>query len=218
MNRREFLQLFPFIFLPPRSEELLGKRRPKLDKFGFRPKAGEAFRDMQADARKDGIHIYPVSTYRDFWHQLRIWNKKYRKYGDVRKVIEYTAIPGTSRHHWGTEVDLIDPRIKLRDPLSSQYFESGPFSELYLWLKKNAEKYGFYEVYDKRPERKGFKWEPWHWSFSEESVPCLKQFLYLDLKIHLKDPEILGSENFDQEFLTKYKQDYILGINPKLMP
>ena len=26
----------------------------------------------------------------------------------IDKIIEYSTLPGTSRHHWGTDIDIID--------------------------------------------------------------------------------------------------------------
>jgi LAS superfamily LD-carboxypeptidase LdcB len=80
------------------------------------PEAGKAFEEMQKEARKAGIELEIVSAYRSYERQQRIWNRKYTsnaKQGlspekNIQKIIEYSTLPGTSRHHWGTDVDLID--------------------------------------------------------------------------------------------------------------
>ncbi|MEM7822963.1 MAG: D-alanyl-D-alanine carboxypeptidase family protein [Candidatus Aenigmatarchaeota archaeon] len=97
------------------TDEMIGKSKPVLNDLGFLPLAAEAFLDMRSDAEKDGIGISPVSVYRSFSAQMNIWNKKYMALSlepekRIRQIIRYTAIPGTSRHHWGTDADLIDAK------------------------------------------------------------------------------------------------------------
>ena len=87
----------------------------------LRKEAHDAFVEMRKAALTDGIDIKIVSSYRSFDRQAAIFERKYLKYTDdgmepldaVEKIIEYSTIPGTSRHHWGTDVDLIDgsPRV-----------------------------------------------------------------------------------------------------------
>ena len=50
--------------------------------------------------------------------------------------------------------------------------------------EKNSNKYGFYLVYDDSAERKGFKFEPWHYSYKPLSVIFLQRFI--DRNLHLK--------------------------------
>ncbi|MEM5798420.1 MAG: D-alanyl-D-alanine carboxypeptidase family protein [Candidatus Aenigmatarchaeota archaeon] len=88
---------------------------------------------------------------------------------------------------------------------------------MYGWLKKNANKYGFFEVYDSNPKRTGFAYEPWHWSFAGLSIPILRDFLHIDIN-EIRDSAIYGSEYFTDDFLFEYKQKWILGINRALMP
>jgi len=208
--------------------ELLGKVRPELygEDYNLIEKASEAFASMRSAALKEGIKIYSVSSYRSFEHQKGIWNRKYHKYIDrsmspdkaINKIIEYSTIPGTSRHHWGTDLDIIDKSKPMpSDPLSAEHFKPGGLYEtLGEWLKKNANRFGFYEVYTDDPERKGFKYEPWHYSFKELSKPMLEAFLEIDLKKYLIDEKIMGSEYFTDEFLGKYKRENVLGINEEL--
>ncbi|MBW8048912.1 MAG: M15 family metallopeptidase [Cytophagales bacterium] len=208
--------------------ELLGKIRPELygDNYNLRAKASEAFTSMRSTALKDDIKIYSVSSYRSFEHQKGIWNRKYQKYigrgmspeKAINKIIEYSTIPGTSRHHWGTDLDIIDKSKPVpSDPLSAEHFKPGGLYEMLgEWLKKNAGKYGFYEVYTNDSTRKGFKYEPWHYSFKELSKPILEAFLEIDLKKYLIDEKIMGSEYFTDAFLGKYSDENILGINEEL--
>jgi hypothetical protein len=210
--------------------ELVGKRRPILHghMHNLRQRASEAFLDMRSDAAKAGISLYSVSSYRSFEYQRGIWNRKFNKLARkrvsadkaVRQIIRYSAIPGTSRHHWGTDLDVTDTsRPQVGDILQAKHFrEGGAFEALGNWLNGNADKYGFYEVYTDDPDRKGFEYEPWHLSFAESSRPFLVQYLMLQLGDYLADKTIEGSDCFSEEFLSHYRNDYVLGINPRLIP
>ena len=78
--------------------------------------AGKAFNKMQIHAKKEGIILEIVSGYRSYDRQKSIWNRKYKSNEasglspkkNIHKIIEYSTLPGTSRHHWGTDVDIID--------------------------------------------------------------------------------------------------------------
>lgn len=208
---------------------LVGKKRPDLygDSYKLRKRASEAFSEMRKDAQKNGIEIYSVSSYRSFNHQKRIWNNKFQKYTAkevspeqaIEEIIKYSAIPGTSRHHWGTDVDAIDiSKPQPRDVLQARNFKKGgAFEELGEWLSANANKYGYWEVYTENLERKGFKPEPWHFSFAELSMPILKIFTGISLENYLIDETVKGSNLFSSSFLRQYKNDFILGINPQLI-
>mgnify|MGYP000361024788 CR=1 FL=1 len=80
-----------------------------------------AFIQMKDAAEKDGIIIKLVSGFRDFYRQQMIWNNKYRKFTNefsldgptaIKEIIRFSTIPGTSRHHWGTEIDIIDKNFE----------------------------------------------------------------------------------------------------------
>jgi len=76
--------------------------------------------------------------------------------------------------------------------------------------------FGFYLVYTNDIDRKGFKYEPWHYSYAPLSKPFLKEYLKINLDSLFKDKKILGKEYFTEEFIKNYLKDYILDISPKL--
>jgi LAS superfamily LD-carboxypeptidase LdcB len=185
-----------------------------------------AFEKMKVAALKDGINIEVVSAYRSFQKQKSIFENKYKIFTQegltpieaVEKIIEYSTIPGTSRHHWGTDIDIIDanypkPKSVLKE---GNFYDNGPYCKLKEWMDRHSEFYGFYEVYTKNPKRKGFKYEPWHFSYAPVSIPMLEAYQKLDIKSILKEEKILGHECFTEEFIVKYKTENILDINPKL--
>ena len=169
-----------------------------------------------------------VSSYRNFYRQEAIWERKYLQYSEekgmskldaIEKIIEYSTIPGTSRHHWGTDIDIIDGYPKTTgDALVPEKFgDGGPFSLLKKWMDENANKFGFYLVYTDNPKRKGFKYEPWHYSYAPISIPMLKAFRRKNIFKLILEEDIIGKENFTSGFLKTYIQNNILDINPDLL-
>ena len=135
------------------------------------------FIEMYDAAKKEGVSLKIVSGTRNFNEQKDIWNRKWAKFsrlGDsisiMKEILLYSSMPGTSRHHWGTDMDLID--------LNNSYFESGVGLKAYKWLNENASKYGFCQVYDdkKNTKRTGYELEKWHWSYMPLSSKYLKRY------------------------------------------
>jgi len=211
-------------------EELIGKGSPRLfgDGFSLRKEAYEAFLKMKKSALKSGIKIKVVSSYRNYAHQNRIWERKYKQFTSngmtpmeaIKKIVEYSTIPGTSRHHWGTDLDIVDGSVKQPKSLlvASHFHNNGPFCKLKEWLDEHSETYNFHLVYTDNGNRKGFKYEPWHLSYKPLSFEYLKEYKKLDTLNMLKEEKLLGSEHFTEDFIKSYISDNILDINPKLLP
>ncbi len=245
MNRRHFskivfiggiattlpLDTFASILGDPISkEELLGKGSPTLHSgtgYRLRPEAAAALEKMKKAALKDKIQIKPVSSYRDYAHQNRIWERKYNRFREsglspissIQKIIAYSTIPGTSRHHWGTDIDLIDgaPKVSGDVLVPSKFHGTGPFCKFKEWMDIHAKDFGFHLVYTDSSTRKGFKYEPWHYSYAPLSQEYLKAYKKLDIKSMLQKEKLLGSEHFTTAFVDTYINDNILDINPYLL-
>jgi len=210
-------------------EELMGKA--DIDLYGedinLRKEAHDAFVEMRKAALAYGIDIKVVSGYRSFDRQAAIFERKYLKYTDdgmepldaIEKIIEYSTIPGTSRHHWGTDVDLIDgnPSVDGDVLVASKFGTDGPFEKFKLWMDENSEKFDYYLVYTNNPKRRGFKYEPWHYSYAPLSRPMLKTFRLKNILKQLKAEDFLGSDDLTTEFVKTYIEDNILDINPELL-
>ena len=189
--------------------------------------AKTAFLKMKKEAAKEGINIEVVSAYRSFQRQKEIFERKYKKFTSqglspseaINKIIEYSTIPGTSRHHWGTDIDIIDANVPRPSSVlkAKNFHGDGPFCKLKEWLDIHSEEFGFFEVYTNNPNRKGFKYEPWHFSYAPVSKPMLQEYKKLNIKAILKEENILGNEYFTEEFIQKYKNQNILDINPELL-
>lgn len=212
--------------------QLIGKGNPDIvgDSYTSRMHKAtkKAFNKMKAAAAEENIKIEVVSAYRSFQRQKEIFERKYRQFTSqglssgkaIEKIIEYSTIPGTSRHHWGTDIDIIDANApRPSHVLMPEHFHgTGPFCKLKMWLDEHATTFGFFEVYTDNGNRKGFKYEPWHFSFAPISIPMLKSFQEtIDVKNMLSEEKILGNAYFSDAFIQKYTSENILDINPKLL-
>ena len=186
-----------------------------------------AFIKMKDAAEKDGIIIKLVSGFRDFYRQQMIWNNKYKKFTNefsldgptaIKEIIRFSTIPGTSRHHWGTEIDIIDKNFENEKDLliSKKYEEGGIFNSLKKWMDKNSKRFGFYIVYDDDSNRQGFEYEPWHYTYKPVSDLYQAEFLKLDLKSIISKTRIEGEEFINDEFIKKYIDENIMGISSHL--
>jgi hypothetical protein len=84
-------------------------------------------------------------------------------------------------------------------------------------MQKNASAFGFYLTYTNSADRKGFKYEPWHFSYKPLSSKYLQTYKSIEIQNHLKEENILGNANFSKEFLEQYRKENILDINPELL-
>lgn len=111
-------------------EQLTGRDESHIewhDKIGLIPECWRAFEALQARAAEAGFDLQAASGYRSFDRQLMIWNAKaggervvhdddncpihMHDLDDVDKVcaiLRFSALPGASRHHWGTDLDVFD--------------------------------------------------------------------------------------------------------------
>ena len=214
----------------PSGELLTGKTSSHIVPGGvIHKQALSAFLEMQNNALKDGIKISIASGFRSFDRQLGIWNRKYKRYTSqglsslqaIEKIILYSTIPGTSRHHWGTDIDVIDTNAKQPDGEllnEKNYHGNGPFCQLKAWMEKHSEKHGFYLTYTANNYRKGFNYEPWHYSYQPIAVDYLSHYLNLDMGSVLSGANISGKAELTTEMLKAYRESHVLGINPDLLP
>lgn len=186
----------------------------------------QAFRKMRAAALKEAVNIKIVSGYRSFNIQKNIWNRKYDNFISqglspqrvVDKIVEYSTLPGTSRHHWGTDIDIIDGSVKIPKSIliERNYHENGIYAKLMRWMDTNSEKFGFYLVYTNKENRKGFKYEPWHYTYKPIATKMLFQFKNIKLDNFYRNTKLKGKVHINSEFLKKYTSENISSINPKL--
>ena len=188
----------------------------------LRKEAYEAFMQMEQAAELDGINLKIASATRNFYYQRDIWEKKWigatlvdgenlsasLPEGSLRfkKILEYSAAPGTSRHHWGTDIDL--------NYAIPSYFETGRGKEIYDWLVINAPRFGFCQVYNAKDNARttGYHEEKWHWSY----LPLAKQFTE-EYKNLITESDLTGFMGEEYLFGQNLINDYVLGINPECL-
>ncbi|WP_111684113.1 M15 family metallopeptidase [Winogradskyella tangerina] len=168
-----------------------------------------AFLNMVEAAEKDNVNLKIISGTRNFYEQKAIWERKWEKYKDLDSItrtlniLEYSSMPGSSRHHWGTEIDL--------NSLNNLYFNSGKGLKEYNWLQSHANTFGFYQVYtDKSRGRSGYQLEKWHWSY----LPLASKYLaYYNANISYKD--LTGFNGSEMASQLQIIEDYVNGISKK---
>lgn len=188
----------------------------------------QALKKMQEAALTDGIKIEVASGYRSFQRQREIWNGKYQKYAAqglkpdaiFNKIVEYSTVPGTSRHHWGTDVDLIDGNANYSGAVlvTDKYHGDGPFCKLKDWMDANSSRFGFELVYTLNANRTGFEYEPWHYSYAPISRKYFVNYLTeVDFLNFLRSQKIMGMDQISDQRLQLYYKEHIQGINPELI-
>lgn len=147
------------------------------------------FRALQSHAASAGFDVAILSGFRSFDQQLSIWNRKARGElavldSDARPldiaslterelvfaILRWSALPGASRHHWGTDIDVFDVGAKPEgyeiELVPAEYEGEGMFAPLSAWLDEriaNRSSFGFFRPYDR--DRSGIAPERWHLSY-----------------------------------------------------
>ncbi|WP_179339454.1 M15 family metallopeptidase [Winogradskyella ludwigii] len=168
-----------------------------------------AFIEMHKAAENDGIILTILSGTRNFAEQKAIWERKWNKYSDLKplqraqKILEYSSMPSSSRHHWGTDLDI--------NSLSNSYFSSGKGKDIYNWLNENANSFGFYQVYtEKNNLRSGYNLEKWHWSY----LPLASEYLeFYNSNITVNDINTFKGAELAKDL--NIINDYVNGISQK---
>ena len=97
----------------------------------------------------------------------------------VRTILFWSALPGESRHHWGTEIDVFDrsrlPPGKAPELLPHEVAPGGAFHDLHAWRDQNIELFGFFRPYAFRKSEGSMMSELWHLSFADRSMPLLER-------------------------------------------
>lgn len=163
-NRQDWLVLVdPQHILPAdyRPMDMTTELHPGWPKEAWlRQEAMEQMLTMIADAKKDGVQLVPISTYRTWKYQKMLSD---RKPGNP-----YVARPGESQHHLGTAVDFntVSPKDENIPAL--------------VWLRKHAGEYGFSLSFPKGEEAEhesGYPHEAWHYRYiTREAVQLQNDF------------------------------------------
>ena len=163
----------------------------------------EAFRALQACANDAGFQLSVASSFRSYERQLAVFNGKWSGERPVlddhdralvrqdysaeewlHLILRFSALPGTSRHHWGTDIDIFDPTRmpsgKSLQLVPSEYRIGGMFEDLTQWLDElivanDCE--GIFRPYDRA--RGGVSEQPWPLSY-EPVASMVRPYLTAD--------------------------------------
>ncbi len=148
-----------------------------------------AFQRLRRRAAASGFDLRVASGFRDYQRQWHIVNSKLlgvrtvrherghmlqrRDFSDeqwLHAVLRFSALPGTSRHHWGTDLDVYDGATVDADYqlalTPAEYAPEGPFGPLTDWLSERIaadDAEGFFRPYE--DDMGGVAPEPWHISY-----------------------------------------------------
>ncbi len=87
---------------------------------------------------------------------------------EILRVMQTRSLPGFSRHHWGTEIDVLSAERSLWNATTGDYREIIPF------LQQHARTFGFFHPYTggytgqpgfPDPSARHYLEEPWHLSY-----------------------------------------------------
>ncbi len=148
----------------------------------------EPFVALQAQAAKQGFDLQICSGFRSFERQLHIWNGKLSglrpvvdkagspivlealsPWDQIQAVLRWSALPGASRHHWGTDFDVYDAAAMpegYQIQLTPEEVEgAGIFAPMHDWLDSSfdGDSLGFYRPYG--TDKGGVAPERWHLSY-----------------------------------------------------
>jgi LAS superfamily LD-carboxypeptidase LdcB len=184
----------------------------------MRNEALEKFVEMQAAAQKDGISLKIMSATRPFDVQKAIWERKWQGKQQVNgyyipdslkgkdralRILEWNSMPSTSRHHWGTDIDI--------NNVNPEYWTKNPGKKQYEWLTAHAHEYGFCQPYSEMGKNRpvGYQEEKWHWSYLPLSREFVKKY-----KEQIKNSDIGGFMGSETALEIGVVEIYVLGINP----
>lgn len=168
----------------------------------------DAFLEMADSAKKDGVNLVIVSGARNFWYQKAIWDRKWQNSAEetdlakAKEILLYSSMPMTSRHHWGTDIDL--------NNLNNEWFAEGEGKEIYDWLTTRANYFGFYQPYTDKSlnNRTGYEEEKWHWSYMPLAGP------YLDFyNEHVTNEDITAFEGAELAPQIDMVGNYVNGVS-----
>jgi LAS superfamily LD-carboxypeptidase LdcB len=196
-------------------------------------RAAQALVALRDEAREASIDLEIVSGFRDFNHQVDIWRGKFTgrralldRHGVlinpaklyesalIDAILTWSALPGASRHHWGTEIDVIDrAALPVGEPLRLQPEEFAPqgrFARLHGWLDSNMGRFGFFRPYT--TDRGGVQPEPWHLSYAPVSVGALKVLSLEVLREAIESADMPGRQTVLARLPELYER-YVLAVD-----
>jgi len=190
-------------------------------------------RQLRAAAGQAGFDLRILSGFRSFEQQSSIWNRKasgQRAVLDsqavplditrlspeelVFAILRWSALPGASRHHWGTDLDVYDhaatPAGYEIELIPDEVDPGGMFGPLHAWIDDQiaaGTAFGFFRPYD--CDRGGVAPERWHLSFRpvadrhlEQLTPAVLRETVVQSDLLLKAVVLQHLETIHERFVT----------------
>lgn len=169
---------------------------------------------LKGAAIKAGFAVEIASSFRDFNRQLGIWNRKFNgeqplldsksqpldthNLSDDQKIVailRWSALPGASRHHWGTDLDIFAANLLPKQAtlqLEPWEYLTGHQAPFYAWLTAHVQQFGFFFPYAK--DKGGIAVEPWHISHVSCAGFYQSQLSLALLKKTIDNSDIVGKK------------------------
>jgi LAS superfamily LD-carboxypeptidase LdcB len=189
-----------------------------------------AFEELRSAAAEAGFELCIASGFRSFDRQLAIWNAKAlgeRPVHDdsghavamselsplqqVQAILRYSALPGASRHHWGTDLDVYDaaamPEGYQLQLTPAEVADDGMFGGLHCWLDEQiaaGTAAGFFRPF--AADKGGVAPERWHLSFAPLAQQCARHFTPACLREALETGGLEHSELVLSELPAIYER------------
>ncbi|CAG9297690.1 M15 family metallopeptidase [Celerinatantimonas diazotrophica] len=197
------------------------------------PKAADAFLKMCAAAQQDGITLAAYSSFRSFQTQSVIWNDKWHgkrtildsfsqplESGQLNNeqklwaILRWSALPGASRHHWGSDLDFFSPALIHKNAdfelIPATYLPGGSHFHVYQWVFENAAQFGFFFPY--HDDVGATAPEPWHISYHPLSEQYHREHQLHELTHIIQNSDIAGKTTI-MNHLAEIYQNYFNHIN-----
>src|ERR1700759_533206 len=173
-------------------------------RFAAHPDAAAAFLRLRAAAARDGIELRPYSSFRGYDAQARIWPS-----------LAGSALPGASRHQWGSEIDVVDGAVMppgyKPQLLPSEVADGGLFAPLHRWLDAHIHAHGFFRPYARF--QGGMFPEPWHLSYAPVSMRAIDD-LTLDVLRRATEASDIPGKARVLELLPQILERHVRNIVP----
>jgi LAS superfamily LD-carboxypeptidase LdcB len=184
-------------------------------------------------AKQQGFEISIISSFRSFERQLAIWNEKwmghrpvYSRHGRPLSIVNmsnierykaialWSALPGMSRHHWGTDLDIFSATAIKQgyqvELTPEEFSDHGICCELDNWLSENLSQFGFFRPYKRYNQ--GVAEEPWHISHHKISTEIFDSFDFSECKALINSSDLRAKE-FILDKLEHYKSQYFANFS-----
>jgi LAS superfamily LD-carboxypeptidase LdcB len=182
-----------------------------------------AWKELHHAAQKDGVQLQIISSTRNFDRQKRIWENKWNgitltngenlptlNLTDLERserILKYSAMPGSSRHHWGTDLDI--------NSVEPDFFDTLEGIEVYEWMSNNAKQFGFAQPYSAKSMKRrfGYEEEKWHWSYLPLSLQLTENYMKL-----IGYNDFSGFDGAETAEALQVIDHYVLGISKVCLP